>query len=730
MPGPMGKPAANTPAAAERTAGLWSDPVLHRALVAVGVTIALVVILSAVLVPGRVDLEVGQPSRVDVEASRDIVNRPATERLREDAAREAIKEANASPANYDISLAASISAEDTVDLLFDAIADERRKLGVVQHGVNGTDGQAAWRDANIDGAVSRFAGRAARDFGTKLSRETIEALMVLSPQDFDAARTGAKAVVGRIMREMRVSKETLDAATNRAADAVRSLDLPGATAKAVTEVVTSQISPNLVLNPGKVERAREAAMRQVKPVMILKGQVVLRRGEIATEDHIAILQDLGLLAPRFDPFMIGSIIVLVAVLVAVIGMYLYLHRRDVFYSAKLLLLLGTVVVMIALSAAVICSIPWPGAGFLVPVSLGTMLIAVLVDARLSALSAMVFGALTGVIGGGSFSVATVAAVSGLVGTFCVTRISERSDLMRAGAVVGAAGAVLIAAMGPAGGDPSISRFWYLGAINGVLSTVVTIGFLPFFENVFRITSSVKLLELSNPTQPLLRRLLVEAPGTYHHSIIVGNLAEAAAEAVGADSLLVRVGSYYHDVGKMKRAYFFVENQLMQDNPHDKIAPTLSTLVITSHVKDGVEMGVRHRLPESIIDIIREHHGTSLVPYFYHKATDGGREETVDEKDFRYPGPKPQTKESAIVMLADSVEAAVRSLAKPTPGRIEGLVRKIIRERLADGQFDECNLTLKDLDGVARAFVRVLTGIFHARIEYPDTGLKDLEAKRA
>ncbi len=726
----MGKPAANVSARSGRGLGFLVDPTFHRALVTVGVIIGLVLILSAILVPRRVDLEVGQPSRVDVEASRDIINRPATERLREEAGREAIREANASPANYDISLAASISAEDTIDLVFNAIGEERRKIGVLQQGVDGEAGQPGRRGGGIDDAVSRFVARAARDFGTKLSRETVATLMSLSGQEFDSARAGAKAVVGGIMREMRVSKETLDAATKRAMDSVQSLDLPQATQKAVTEVVTSQISPNLVLNPGKVERAREAAMRQVKPVMILKGQVVIRRGEIANEDHIAILQDLGLLAPRFNPFMLGSIIVLVLVLVSTIGAYLYLHRRDILYNARLLLLLGTVVLMIAVATAVICQIPWPGAGFLVPVSLGTMLIAVLLDARLSALSAMVFGALAGVIGGGSFPVATFAAVSGLAGTFCVTRISERSDLMRAGAVVGAAGAAAIAAIGPASGDPSISRFWYLGVINGVLSTVVTIGFLPFFENLFRMTSPVRLLELSNPTQPLLRKLLVEAPGTYHHSIIVGNLAEAAAEAVGADSLLVRVGSYYHDVGKMKRPYFFVENQLMQDNPHDKIAPTLSTLVITSHVKDGVEMGLRHRLPEAIIDMIREHHGTSLVPYFYHKATDGAREESVDEKDFRYPGPKPQTKEAAIVMLADSVEAAVRSLAKPTPGRIEGLVRKIIKERLADGQFDECNLTLKDLDGVARAFVRVLTGVFHARLEYPDVSLKDLESKRA
>lgn len=725
MPASVTRPVAKVASGGtQRKPGLLSDPALHRALVTACVIIILVSILVTVLVPRRVDLQEGQPAKIDIQASRDIINRPATERLREEAAREAIKEANASPANYDISLAASINAEDTIDLIFDVLAEEQRKLGIWRQG----DGQGVAE--RTLGAASELRERVERDFGTKVSTDTITTLMSLSQEEFSRARTNSKAIAGRIMRELRVSRDALDTATKRASDNVAALGLPGALTGALTQIVTSQVSPNLVLNPGKVEKAREAAVRDVKPLMILKGQAVIRRGEIATGDHIAILQDLGLLAPRFEPLIVTAIVMLVLTLVSVVGVYLYLHRRDILLDAKLLLLLGTVIVMIAFAAAVICAIPWPGAGFLVPVSLGTMLIAILLDPKLSALTAAVFGVLTGIVGGGSLALAITATLSGLAGTFCVTRISERSDLMRAGAVVGAANAIVIAAVGPITGDPAVLRLWYLGIVNGVLSTVVTIGFLPFFENLFRITTPVKLLELSNPTQTLLRKLLIEAPGTYHHSIIVGNLAEAAAEAVGADSLLVRVGAYYHDVGKMKRPYFFVENQLMQDNPHDKLAPTLSTLVITSHVKDGVEMGLRHNLPQAIVDIIKEHHGTSLVPYFYHKATEGSKEETIDEEDFRYPGPKPQTKEAAIVMLADSVEAAVRSLARPTPGRIEGLVRKIVKERLADGQFDECNLTLKDLDGVARAFVRVLTGVFHSRIEYPDVTLKDLEAKRA
>ncbi|MDA8096309.1 MAG: HDIG domain-containing protein, partial [Clostridia bacterium] len=234
--------------------------------------------------------------------------------------------------------------------------------------------------------------------------------------------------------------------------------------------------------------------------------------------------------------------------------------------------------------------------------------------------------------------------------------------------------------------------------------------------------------LSNPSQPLLRQLLLEAPGTYHHSIIVGNLAEAAADAVGGDSVAVRVGAYYHDVGKIRRPYFFIENQMSAENPHDKIAPGLSTLILTSHVKDGVEMAREHKLPGKIVDIIEQHHGTSIINYFYHKALEQDEKNVVKADDFRYEGPKPQTREAAIVMLADAVEAGVRSLSNPTEGKIEGLVRKIVKDKLDDGQLEECDLNFQDLNRISSAFVRILTGIFHRRIEYPDA--KDVERRKA
>ena len=257
-----------------------------------------------------------------------------------------------------------------------------------------------------------------------------------------------------------------------------------------------------------------------------------------------------------------------------------------------------------------------------------------------------------------------------------------------------------------------------GIINGFLGVILAIGLLPFIESAFGITTPIRLLELANPNHPLLKRLLLEAPGTYHHSILVGNLAETAADAVGADALLSRVASYYHDVGKIKRPEFFIENQLLISNPHDKMSPNLSALVITSHIKEGLELARQFKLPPAIRDIIEQHHGTTLVSYFYNQAV-AEAEDAVSEDNFRYEGPLPQTKEAALVMLADVVEAAVRSVADPTPGKIGGLIRKVIKERLDEGQLDQSDLTLKDLDQTAAVFAKVLTGVYHQRVPYPD-----------
>ena len=271
----------------------------------------------------------------------------------------------------------------------------------------------------------------------------------------------------------------------------------------------------------------------------------------------------------------------------------------------------------------------------------------------------------------------------------------------------------------------------MGFLGGIVSGILVAGLTPLFENLFHYTTDIKLLELANLNQPVFQRMIVEAPGTYHHSIIVASLVEAAAETIGANSLLTKVSAYYHDIGKMKKPQYFIENQQNYDNKHDKLTPKMSSLVIISHVKDGCELAGNLKLGAEIVNIIRQHHGTSLVTFFYEKAKkDKDRSiRSLPETDFRYPGPKPQTREAGLVLLGDVLEASSRSLSNPTPARIKTLVRERIERVFSDGQLDECELTLHDLNKIAESFTMILNGIFHHRIDYPEPVIREQNGAR-
>ncbi|NLP18622.1 MAG: HDIG domain-containing protein [Firmicutes bacterium] len=504
---------------------------------------------------------------------------------------------------------------------------------------------------------------------------------------------------------------------------VENLSLTAEETELLSAITTEIIRPNLVFNEEETERQRSKARMNVQPARrtIVQDLPIVRKGEIITPEHMEQLEALGLQRKvENNRARVVGLAILILVMLVVGLVYLYLFKKDIWHNEGLLALLGLVLIVNLLVAKLLTLIPNTLYGYLIPVAAGSMLVAILLDNHLSVLFTIVMASFVGLIVGGDLNYAVVAMVGGLVGTFSVSRLHQRSHLTRAGLLVAAGNMTAIIGTGLYTAQPwqEVSLGTFLGIINGVLAAVLTIGLLPYLENTFGLTTAVTLLEISNPNHPLLKRLLLEAPGTYHHSILVGNLGEAAAEAVGADSLLVRAGAYYHDAGKLKRPYFFIENQLSKDNPHDKIAANLSALIITSHVKDGLELAQRHRLPQVIKDIIGQHHGTTLLTYFYNQALEEAKEQKVVKEDFRYVGPKPQTKEAAIVMLADSVEAAVRSLGKPTPNRIEGMVHRLIKERLHDGQLDECDLTFRDLSAIAAAFVQVLAGIYHSRIEYP------------
>jgi len=325
------------------------------------------------------------------------------------------------------------------------------------------------------------------------------------------------------------------------------------------------------------------------------------------------------------------------------------------------------------------------------------------------------------ISGNKLDIAGVSLVGGMVSIFAMKGVRKRSQVIAGGLAIGFCNMSYLIGMGLI---RSLDFNTYItesvfGLANGIMSAVIVTGVLPIFENTFKITTDISLLELADLNHPVLKEMVIKAPGTYHHSLVVGNLAEAACESVGASSLLARVSSYFHDIGKIEKASYFSENQAAGDATHDKLSPTMSSLIITNHVKNGVELAKKYNLNKKIIDIIREHHGTGLVFYFFKRALEKVINENIGEQSFRYPGPKPQTKEAACVLLADSVEAASRALEDPTPSRIKGLVKKIINNKFIDGQLDACDLTLKDLEKIATVFTHILTGIFHTRIEYPE-----------
>ncbi len=361
----------------------------------------------------------------------------------------------------------------------------------------------------------------------------------------------------------------------------------------------------------------------------------------------------------------------------------------------------------------------------IPVPMGAMLVTLIFDFHTAIIFSFVISIMTGIwLNNPLYTV--YAFIGSLTAAFSVIRCKRRSALLKGGIYVSAVNVLttgvlllfegnLFAAMAP--------HAFMFAAMSGIMVAAIVSLLLPVIEYVFSVTTDISLIELMDLDQPLMHNLMIAAPGTYHHSIIVGNLAESAAEAVGANPLLARVTACYHDIGKIRMPEYFVENQTNSANKHEKLMPHMSSMILISHVKDGVELARQYKMPKQIVDIIQQHHGTSLITFFYQKALEQTKDDLPLQEDYRYPGPKPQTRVAAIVMMADAVEAASRALAEPTPARISALVDKIINHIFLDGQIDECELTLKDISEIKKRFTYILTSIFHRRIVYPEIAMK-------
>ncbi|MBN2030144.1 HDIG domain-containing protein [bacterium] len=423
-------------------------------------------------------------------------------------------------------------------------------------------------------------------------------------------------------------------------------------------------------------------------------------------------------------------VVFILILFFLLGVFIHIERPEILRETKAILIIALIILIVSLIAFLIHTFLLPrldAAEYLVPSALGAMLLATLFDAKIGYVGTVVISVLLGGIWGNEFNLVVISFFVGVVSVTVIKRVQGRRQFVQVILSLIGANIVAITFMGFLRFVPfrEIAYQWIWGGMNGLLTPILMYGLLPLIESTFDITTDFSLLEISNLNHPLLKRLSVQAPGTYHHSIIVGNLAEAAAQAINGNSLLARVGSYYHDVGKIEKAEYFVENQMSKENPHKKLMPRMSALILMNHVKRGLEIAEKYKLPSLIKDIINQHQGTTIMTYFYQKALDKDGSEEASEVDYRYPGPRPQTKEAAIVMLADAVEAATRSLKEPTHSRLKGIIEEIVDGRFQEGELDQSPLTLNNLERIKESFLNILAGTFHARVEYPD---KDEQAK--
>jgi len=421
-----------------------------------------------------------------------------------------------------------------------------------------------------------------------------------------------------------------------------------------------------------------------------------------------------LFAVGFSFAKIAALVILLTLIVSFILFYLFADNRDFLADADGVMLLGFLFIVAALLMQLFknwnASLATPIAGFAV-------LFGMLLSRRIALLSAALLSIIMGIINSFSMEYFLVSIFGSLAGIVLVDKIRTRNDITKLGIKIALVNIVVITAIHLFFLWPihtyEMNCLW--GALNGFASAITVLAFLPYLESFFSKTTKIKLLELADFNQPLLRRLMLEAPGTYHHSLMVASIAEQAAEAIGANSLLARVGSYYHDIGKLAKPEYFIENANKSQNPHDLLSATMSSLVIISHIKDGLALAQKHKLDKIITDLIVQHHGTSLVRFFYHRALE--QDEQANLENFRYKGIKPQTKVAAILMLADSVEAASRSLEDYSPGKLKDIVETIVNNKFTDGQFSQCPITLQDLHNISQSMLVSLSGIYHTRISY-------------
>lgn len=652
-------------------------------------------ILLTTIAPKKHNLSVGDIATVDIKAPIDTIDEIATKEKIEEAVAKAKEDIQ-----YTVKSEVKTQAIDNINKLFNKLStelsssrDENEKLSEIK---------------KID--VFRLTDDEYKVLlgieSTKVSEIKNIALQALE-----------KAYKNNIGEN---DYEAIQKAKEYADDEIEIYNLERSLEDTVKTIIYSQINSNLFIDTEKMEENIKEAEKNVQKEIIKKNQIIVKEGEPVTERQIEILKELGLLnngLTKSYAVSFISLFILVALILYIQYSYISKESPSVFKDNKLIILISSIniiTLLLTIGFNIISS-------YLIPIACGAMLMTILINHRVSLVVNLLNLVFVSIIVGFNPSVIVISVISIILGSTALKKVQQRNDIIYSTLYMTVILLMVTLTIGMISSNNLKENLIQTGytIIAVLLSGILAVGLLPFFESIFDVVTNIKLLELSNPNQPLMKKLLMEAPGTYHHSMMVANLAEAATESIGGNPVIARVGAYYHDIGKTKRPYFFGENQIGRENPHDKITPNLSALIILSHTKDGIELAKEHNIPQIIQDMIVQHHGTTLVKYFYYKVKNSSENpEEVNEEEFRYSGPIPNTKESGILMLADSVEASVRSIPEPTKGKIEEMVNNIINDKLNSKQLINCDLTLKDIEIIRKSFLKTLDGIYHHRVEYP------------
>lgn len=678
---------------------------------------AVLMIMLDAVAPQKYRVEPGEVSRSTITATKDVMDQVSYE-----AARKAAQDSVSAIYRIDDEKRVSVINAVTDDF---AKVEDARAQAIAQRNdwLKENPGSTAEQHQFPSAFINMLIG----NLNISCSAEEMLVIINTNQQDIESVAAFIKRRINSIMASG-LSEEELIGERNAIAAALNNeYSTVSAKIKTVAErILEKELVANYSLDETATDEAKLAAAAEVSQGSYLykQGQTIVRSGDIVTQAHIAMLEELGMLEnDNVDIKLYLGVALLTLTVLLILGFYIAVYEPKMIQTPKKVLMLAILTVLSVLYSALI----YPYRPGLAQIAICTVLVAVLLKPRVALVSNMALSVLLGVMATSGeaaqsqgVSTLIVSLIAGTAAVYLCKKPMHRMRIMLSGLVIGVTGGLTSVFIGMVFSSEIetvlLSALW--PALAGAISAVLCVGTLPVWEAVFDVLTPTKLLEITNPNQPLLRRLAIEAPGTHHHSIVVANLAESGAQAIGADIMLTRAGAYYHDVGKLAAPEAYTENQDEKlKSFHSMLLPAESAAIIRMHPTEGYELAQKYKLPKEICNIILEHHGTTLVGYFYAKALE--MFDDVNRADFMYPGPKPRSKEAAIIMLADSAEAAVRSLPDKSPECVREKINQILNDRISDGQFDECDISMLELRKLAAEFTQALSGVHHSRIEYPD-----------